>query len=165
MGNAAQVCLSCLHWEEAKHLAKAAMEDDPENIKSWFRCARAEIELRDWASAAKTIDDALIKSRGCRGADAEANGLELWKLAENVSKEIPDFKWSASKPQPKSQAEDFERRIVGFWKYQGGQYEIRLEPWGALTFNEETMKVDLMRKSKLTWRGEFEMVMGMALVL
>jgi len=163
--NAAQVCLSQRHWKEARRLAKAAMDDDPENSKSWFRCARAEIELREFHAAAQTVDQALVKSRGRKGTEAEANTLELWKLAEEVSKAFPDFKWSSSKPQPKMAEEDFERRIVGLWEYQGGKYEIKIEQWGALVFSEETIRVDLMRKSKLTWRGEFEMIAGMALIL
>lgn len=163
--NAAQVCLSRREFPEARRLAKAAMEDDPENTKSLFRLARAEIELREWSSAAKIVDEAIIKSRTKKKSEeADANVLELWKLAEEVSKALPDWKWSSSKPQAKS-TEDFEKRLIGFWKYSGGQYQIKVEPWGALIFTEEKCKIDLMRKSKLTWRGEWEEVPGMAIVL
>lgn len=164
--NAAQVCLSRRDYPEARRLAKAALKDDPENSKSCFRLARAEIELQEWASAASTVDEALGRSQGkSKSEEADANKLELWKLAEEVSKALPDWKWSSSKPLPRNEAEDFEKRLIGFWKYQGGKYEIKVEPWGALTFSEETTKIDLMRKSKLTWRGEFEQIPGMALVL
>jgi len=165
--NAAQVCLSRRDWREARRLAAAAMEDDPENSKSCFRLARAEIELRDWAAAAKTVNDALAKTRGKPGKSDvdDANTMELWKLAEEVSKSLPDFKWSTSKPQAQTSAADFEKRLVGHWQYEGGKYEIKIEPWGALIFAEETIKIDLMRKSKLSWRGEFEQIEGMALVL
>jgi hypothetical protein len=139
------------------------MEDDSDSFKSYFRCARAEIELREWAAAAHTVDNALTKCRGRKVDDADVS--ELWKLAEEVSKSLPDFKWSSSKPPPRKEAEDFEKRIVGHWEYQGGKYEIKIEQWGALIFSEDTIKVDLMRKSKLSWRGEFEMIAGMALVL
>lgn len=163
--NAAQVCLSQRNWKEARRLSQASMEDDPGNSKSWFRLARAEIELREWNAAAKTIDEALIKSKGRPGYEADANILELWKLAEEVSKALPDLKWSSAKPPPKTSAEDYERRLIGLWEYGGGKYEIRLENWGALVFLEDTVRVDLMRKSKLSWRGDFEQIEGMAIVL
>jgi hypothetical protein len=160
--NAAQVCLSRRDWRQAQQLAQAAMEDDPENSKSWFRRARAEIELREWTLAARTIDDALIRSRGRKGDDADANLLELWKLAEEVSKAMPDWKWSSSKPAKRSE-EDFEKRLLGHWQYQSGKYEIEISPWGALIFKEENVKIDMMRKSKLSWRGEWEQIPGMYL--
>jgi len=163
--NTAQVCISLRDWKEAQRQAQAAVEDDPENSKSWFRRARAEIELRDWNSAAQTVDEALKNSRGRKGDDADANMLELWKLAEEVSKALPDFKWSSSKPLPKKGSEDFELRLHGFWEYQGGKFEIKLTKFGALVFEEESVKIDLMKKSKLTWRGDFEMVPGMVLVV
>ena len=38
--------------------------------------------------------------------------------------------------------DDYEKRIVGWWEYPGSKFEIRLEPWGALIFQEDTVKVD-----------------------
>ena len=54
---------------------------------------------------------------------------------------------------------------MGFWEYPGSSFEIRLEPWGALVFQEDTLKIELMKKSKLRWRGEVELISGMVLNL
>jgi hypothetical protein len=61
--------------------------------------------------------------------------------------------------------DDFEKRIVGWWEYPGSTFEIRLEPWGALVFQEDTVKIELMKKGKLRWRGEVELISGMVLNL
>mmetsp|Transcript_23292 Transcript_23292/g.40967 ORF Transcript_23292/g.40967 Transcript_23292/m.40967 type:complete len:927 (+) Transcript_23292:60-2840(+) len=161
--NTAQVYLTLEDWEQARRFSQKAMEDDPEHAKSWFRLARAEINLKDWECAARTVDQALLKLRGRRGEEVDGNRAELWRLAEEISKSLPEWQWSSAKPEQKQKKaeEDFERRIVGHWKYGGGQYEICLEPWGALVFKEETVKIDLMRKGKLRWAGEFEMISGM----
>lgn len=163
--NTAQVHLTLEDWTEVRRFAQSAMEDDPDHAKSWFRLAKAEIKLQEWEAAARTVDQALSKMEGRRGEEADANRGELWRLAEEISAKLPHWQWSASKPAEKRPAEDFERRIVGHWSYGGGKYEICLEPWGALIFKEENIKIDLMRKGKLRWRGEFEMVSGMALNL
>ena len=61
--------------------------------------------------------------------------------------------------------DDYEKRIVGWWEYPGSTFEIRLEPWGALVFQEDTVKIELMKKGKLRWRGEVELISGMILNL
>ena len=49
---------------------------------------------------------------------------------------------------------------MGQWKYSGGAFTIAITNWGALIFHEDTIKVDLMPKSKLRWSGEMEMIPG-----
>eukprot|EP00933_Yihiella_yeosuensis_P026512 TRINITY_DN20591_c1_g1_i2.p1 TRINITY_DN20591_c1_g1~~TRINITY_DN20591_c1_g1_i2.p1 ORF type:complete len:964 (+),score=232.40 TRINITY_DN20591_c1_g1_i2:96-2894(+) len=160
--NAAQVQLSDQNWSEACRLSELALEDSPGAHKPTYRLARAQVGLKDWPAAANTVDKALASLRGQSTKDIEDTVQELWKLAEEISRALPDFKWSSAKPSAKN-VEDFEKRLVGFWTYGGGTFEIRLEQWGALVFHEEPVKVDLMRKSKLRWRGEVEMISGMVL--
>merc|ERR1719281_2315433 len=59
-----------------------------------------------------------------------------------------------------------EKRILGRWLYGKDQvYELKVEPWGALIFAEDSLKVSLTRVSMLRWRGDVGMVEGMYLVL
>mmetsp|Transcript_45942 Transcript_45942/g.103102 ORF Transcript_45942/g.103102 Transcript_45942/m.103102 type:complete len:741 (-) Transcript_45942:201-2423(-) len=158
--NAAQVELTAQRWAEAADLASAALEDDPTSLKSYHRLAKAQLGLCDWAKAAATVDRALVGLKGDR------EGItELWKLAESISAELPEWQWSASKPDKKAAQDDYEKRLTGWWEYPGSSFEIKLEPWGALVFKEDTLKIELMQKSKLRWRGEVEMISGMILNL
>eukprot|EP00440_Ansanella_granifera_P017790 gb/GFBE01019321.1/.p1 GENE.gb/GFBE01019321.1/~~gb/GFBE01019321.1/.p1 ORF type:complete len:925 (+),score=196.95 gb/GFBE01019321.1/:1-2775(+) len=159
--NAAQVQVTAECWAEAARLAELSLEDDPANLKSQYRLARAQVGLKDWPKAARTVDNGLKGLKGKTSSEAEAHVLELWKLAEEITKELPEWQWSASRPSQQKPANDFEKRLIGKWEYPGSTFEIRLEPWGALVFHEDTVKIELMRKSKLRWRGEVELISGM----
>ena len=163
--NAAQVELSGQRWLEAAALARAALEDDPASLKSQHRLAKAQLGLGDWAEAAATVDQALLGLKSQAASEREAFTVELWKLAEQISEKLPEKVWSASKPEQRKAQDDYEKRLVGWWESPGSTFEIKLEPWGALVFKEDTMKIELMQKSKLRWRGEVEMISGMVLNL
>lgn len=167
LSNEAQVHLSLESWSEACKVAELAMEDDRDSVKARYRLARAQIGLRKWEAAAKVVDQSLqqLSGQSGGGSDADAMRLDFWRLAEDISQMVPTWQWSRAKPvaRDRQAGEDFEKRILGSWEYEGGSYEIRLEPWGALVFHEESVKIDLMRKSKLRWRGELELISGMVL--
>merc|ERR1719188_1718928 len=100
-------------------------------MKARYRLAKAQIALSEWDAAAQTVDEALAKFASGSGPEAEVNRIELWKLAEEISKSLPAWQWSSAKPEADEQrgaTEDFERRLIGFWEYPGGSYEIKLEP-------------------------------------
>jgi hypothetical protein len=164
--NMAQVSIGLKDWTQVRQYAKSALEDSPGSSKAQYRLAKAHTELEDWQAAAKAIDGALSSLANSGGTEAQAMCLEFWKLAEQVSKALPEWRWSCARPKVAS-SEDFEKRIVGKWMYGVGEakscYEIKLEPWGALFFMEGDLKIDLLRKSKLRWRGEYEMISGMVL--
>lgn len=164
--NSAQVELSNQRWREAATLAEQSLEDDPASVKTRYRLAKAHMGRSDWETAAKTVDEALRDAVKGPSGERETFTLEFWKLAEEISQELPEWRWSASKPEQRKVAQDdYEKRIVGWWEYPGSKFEIRLEPWGALIFQEDTVKVDLMKKGKLRWRGEIELISGMILNL
>lgn len=164
--NEAQVWLSQKDWPRARQLAKLAVEYDPDNAKARYRVAKALLQLQEVDAAAKHVDHALLSLKGNTATDVGLLRSELWKLAEEVSQQLPSWKWSSSKPETRQKGvDDYEQRIVGHWKYPGGAFEIRIENWGALVFIEESLKIDLMRKSKLRWRGELELISGMILHL
>lgn len=164
--NEAQVWISQRDWPRARQLAEQSVEDDPENAKARYRVAKALVELHEVEAAAKHVDYALSSLKGNTATDIGSLRSELWRLAEDISQKFPSWKWSSSKPDTRRKStDDYEQRIVGHWKYLGGSFEIKLENWGALVFIEESMKIDLMRKSKLRWRGELELISGMILNL
>jgi len=168
--NAAQVQLMLEKWEEAAELAENAIKDDPTGLKPKYRMVRAQVGLQNWEVAAKVADEALQSMKSRPAKEVDDLRLEFWALAETISKELPDFKWSVAKPMKEEKVEvDFEKRIVGKWDYgppgKGQYYEIILEKWGALYWKEGDMRIDLLRKGKLRWRGEYEMVSGMVLLL
>jgi len=160
--NAAQVAVTLQDWDQARQLAEQALEDDPENAKSRYRLAKAHTGLGDWEAAAKVVDESLKLLKGA-GAEGHTMRSEFWHLAEAVSKSLPSWQWSCAKPEAKETEEDYEKRLVGKWNYPGGVFQIKLENWGALIFCEETVNIDLMRKSKLRWQGELELISGMIL--
>lgn len=167
--NASQVQIAAENWAEAAELARHALRDDAEALKPRYRLGRALVGLKDWAAAAGAVDGALDQLAKDGGRDADDMKRELWKLAEEISQALPSFRWSHSKPEDRERrpAEDHEKRIVGVWEYgpPGSMqcYEVVLEKWGALYWKEKDMRIDLLRKSKLRWRGEYEMVSGMVL--
>ncbi|CAJ1350024.1 unnamed protein product [Effrenium voratum] len=161
--NSAQVELSLERWTEAAQLANLSLEDDPDSVKTLYRLAKAQQCCGDWEEAARAADRGLLALKGT-SAEREAFTVELWKLAEQISAELPTWKWSALKPEKRA-VDDFEKRIVGWWTYPGSTFEVRLERWGALVFHEDTVKIELMQKSKLRWRGEVELISGMVLNL
>lgn len=163
--NSAQVELSTQRWAQAAELAEKSLEDEPSSVKTRYRLAKAQMGQSNWEAAAKTVDQALLSLKGQPG-DRETFTVELWKLAEDIAQKLPQWRWSASKPELRKAApDDFEKRIVGWWEYPGSTFEIRLEPWGALVFQEDTVKIELMKKGKLRWRGEVELISGMVLNL
>ncbi|CAJ1427211.1 unnamed protein product [Effrenium voratum] len=172
----ASVELSLERWTEAAQLANLSLEDDPDSVKTLYRLAKAQQCCGDWEEAARAADRGLLALKGT-SAEREAFTVELWKLAEQISAELPTWKWSALKPEKRA-VDDFEKRIVGWWTYPGSTFEVRLERWGALVFHEareapssviktleDTVKIELMQKSKLRWRGEVELISGMVLNL
>lgn len=164
--NSAQVELSTQRWAQAAELAEKSLEDEPSSIKTRYRLAKARMGQSNWEAAAKTVDQALLSLKGHPASDRETFTVELWKLAEEIAQKLPQWSWSASKPELRKAApDDFEKRIVGWWEYPGSTFEIRLEPWGALVFQEDTVKIELMKKGKLRWRGEVELISGMVLNL
>eukprot|EP00927_Polykrikos_kofoidii_P030791 TRINITY_DN26504_c0_g1_i1.p1 TRINITY_DN26504_c0_g1~~TRINITY_DN26504_c0_g1_i1.p1 ORF type:complete len:1037 (-),score=176.99 TRINITY_DN26504_c0_g1_i1:184-3294(-) len=168
LSNAAQVRLDLADWSEARQLASRALDDDSENDKARYRVGKAMVGQRNWEAAAACIDEALVLlSRRRQSSDVDNISREFWKLAQDVSVALPLWKWSCARPQEGRTSEDFEKRILGLWSYGNGTgcYEVKLEPWGALIWKEESMRIDLMRKGKLRWRGELEMISGMILNL
>lgn len=163
--NAAQTQLVLENWEQAANHARKALEDDPENNKSHYRLAKALVELKDWEAAAQATDTALVKIGTAENVAQQR--YDLWALADIVHKNLPTWKWTLAQPKIRDAkyTEDYEKRLVGAWKYHGGQFFIKLEPTGALIFQEDTFKVDLMQKSMLTWSGEFELISGMKINL
>ncbi|CAK8990381.1 Uncharacterized protein SCF082_LOCUS2198 [Durusdinium trenchii] len=157
--NSAQVELSAERWAQAAKLAELSLKDEPTSVKTRYRLAKAQLGQGEWAAAAETVDQALLALKGQAASEREAFTVELWKLAEEVTAKLPDWRWSASKPEKRT--DDYEKRIVGWWEYPGSSFEIRLEPWGALVFHEDTVKIELMKKGKLRWRGEVELISGM----
>ncbi|CAK0839089.1 unnamed protein product, partial [Prorocentrum cordatum] len=173
LSNTAQVQVALADWPEVVRLASLALEDDPDHAKSSLRLARAHMEMCELEDAAQAVDVALSRLAARQGAADDAARLELSKVAEELSKALPGWRWTCSRPKLAEQRkgqEDFEKRIVGVWEYgqavgQKNSFQIRLEPWGALVFQEESIKIDLMRKGLLRWRGELELVSGMVLNL
>mmetsp|Transcript_81854 Transcript_81854/g.162536 ORF Transcript_81854/g.162536 Transcript_81854/m.162536 type:complete len:949 (+) Transcript_81854:65-2911(+) len=170
LSNTTQVYLTLENWREALRLAEMSLEDDPRNIKAHYRRARAHVGLSEWEAAAQAVNEALQQltaTVNSGSSDMDTMRLDCWRLAEEVSKQLPKWQWSCAKPtvRQRTTEDDFEQRILGRWKYVGGSFEIRLEPWGALIFHEDNIKIDLMRKSKLRWRGELELISGMILHL
>ncbi|CAK9073204.1 Uncharacterized protein SCF082_LOCUS35885 [Durusdinium trenchii] len=163
--NSAQVELSAERWAQAAKLAELSLKDEPTSVKTRYRLAKAQLGQGEWAAAAETVDQALLALKGQAASEREAFTVELWKLAEEVTAKLPDWRWSASKPEKRTAQDDYEKRIVGWWEYPGSSFEIRLEPWGALVFHEDTVKIELMKKGKLRWRGEVELISGMVLNL
>jgi hypothetical protein len=165
LSNSAQVRIEIRDWSEARQLAERALEDDPKNFKSTYRLAKAHVGLRQFPTAAPLIDTAIGELSRRKDSEKDPICLEFWKLAEEVSKALPNFEWSQAKPQAKAD-DNYEKRIAGVWSYgnnDAGQFQIRLEPWGALDFIEEQIKIPLLRTGLLRWQGEFEMVSGMIL--
>mmetsp|Transcript_115226 Transcript_115226/g.366263 ORF Transcript_115226/g.366263 Transcript_115226/m.366263 type:complete len:948 (+) Transcript_115226:102-2945(+) len=171
--NAAQVQIMVENWAEAAELAQKAIEDDPQGTKPKYRLARAQLGLKEWESAARTVDGALSGMAKQGDREADEIRLELWKIAEDISKAIPSWQWTSSKPavKEKKAEDDFEKRIAGKWEYgppgesSHHYYEVVLEKWGALYWKEKDMRIDLLRKGKLRWHGEYEMISGMVLNL
>lgn len=163
--NSAQVEIMVENWSEAAHHSRKAMLDDPKGLKPKYRLAKAQAGLKDWGASAKTVDDCLSQLAKEKKADTEDMTTELWKLADEISAELPTWKWSCEKPAPRGPSEDYERRLPGKWEYgpegKTHTFEIRLTKMGQLIFEEGEVKIDLMRKSKLRWRGEYEMLSGM----
>eukprot|EP00746_Dinoflagellata_sp_MGD_P125081 gnl/MRDRNA2_/MRDRNA2_59777_c0_seq1.p1 gnl/MRDRNA2_/MRDRNA2_59777_c0~~gnl/MRDRNA2_/MRDRNA2_59777_c0_seq1.p1 ORF type:complete len:944 (+),score=223.54 gnl/MRDRNA2_/MRDRNA2_59777_c0_seq1:102-2933(+) len=163
--NAAQTQLVLENWEQAAKHARKALEDDPENNKSCYRLAKALVELKDWEAAAQATDTALVKIGTAENVAQQR--YDLWALADIVHKNLPTWKWTLAQPKIRDakHTEDYEKRIVGAWTYHGGNFFIKLEPTGALIFQEDTFKVDLIQKSMLAWSGEFELISGMKINL
>jgi tetratricopeptide (TPR) repeat protein len=163
--NAAQTQIVLENWEQAANHARKALEDDPENSKSQYRLAKALVELNDWEAAAQATDTALVKIGTAENVAQQR--YDLWALADIVHKNLPTWKWTLAQPKVREAkyTQDYEKRIVGAWKYHGGQYFIKLEPTGALIFQEDTFKVDLIQQSMLAWSGEFELISGMKINL
>lgn len=165
--NAAQVELMLANWSEAAHHAEKAIVDDPQAFKTKYRLAKARVGLDDWEAAAKIVDDCLARLEKERKQDTE-DSQELWKLADDISGALPSFRWSCEKPAPKP-SEDYELRLPAKWGYGPEDnkqvFEIRLTSMGALVFDGGEVKIELMRKSKLRWRGEYEMNSGIVVLV
>lgn len=163
--NAAQVQIVLENWEQAKGHAQSALADDPDNNKAHYRLAKSLVELKDWEAAAKATDEALVKIGTAESVAMQR--YDLWALAEIIHPKVPTWKWTLAQPKVRDAKEyqDYEKRIQGKWKYHGGEYTIKMEPWGALVFHEQDIKVDMIQKSMLSWSGEFELISGMKINL
>ena len=158
---AAQALLVSEDYAQAQVWAERAVAAG--DAKSAVRLAIAQEKAGDPKAAALSVDAALQRE------PPQTLQKELWAIAARLDESHGPFKWSVKKPPPDPEMtkwDEMEKRILGRWKYGKSQvYELKVEPWGALIFAEDTLKVSLTRVSMLRWRGDVGMVEGMYLVL
>ncbi|KAL3938161.1 MAG: hypothetical protein SGBAC_006868 [Bacillariaceae sp.] len=130
LSNAALAHLQLKNWGHVRDASKKALDFNKQNVKAWFRLAKAYQMLQCWEEAGDTIDSGLAVPN-------EAQNKDLLKLQKQLASQIRNAR-AARQKREKRRAERVAK-VKQLWKHckEGGYQLGRVPLVGSVSDEDE----------------------------